>query len=94
MKETAYLVNTSRGPLIDTEALIEALHAGRIAGAALDVYETKPLPVGHLLRTAPRTVLTPHIGYVTEETYRTFYGQAAQDIAAYLEGTPLRTLTP
>lgn len=94
MKETAYLVNTSRGPLIDTEALIEALHAGRIAGAALDVYETEPLPADHLLRTAPRTVLTPHIGYVTEETYRTFYGQAAQDIAAYLEGTPLRTLTP
>ena len=94
MKETAYLVNTSRGPLIDTEALIEALHAGRIAGAALDVYETEPLPADDLLRTAPRTILTPHIGYVTEETYRTFYGQAAEDVTAYLEGTPLRVLTP
>lgn len=94
MKSTAYLVNTSRGPLIDTGALIDALHEGRIAGAGLDVYDMEPLPADSLLRTAPRTVLTPHIGYVTEETYRVFYGQAAEDIAAWLAGTPLRTLTP
>lgn len=93
MKPTAYLVNTSRGPLIDTEALIEALHEGRIAGAGLDVYDSEPLPADHPLRTAPRTVLTPHIGYVTEKTYRIFYGQAAENIAAFLAGTPLRTIT-
>ncbi|HWM36384.1 MAG TPA: D-2-hydroxyacid dehydrogenase family protein [Streptomyces sp.] len=93
MKPTAYLVNTSRGPLIDTGALIDALNEGRIAGAGLDVYDMEPLPADSLLRTAPRTVLTPHIGYVTEETYRVFYGQAAEDIAAWLAGAPLRTLT-
>jgi phosphoglycerate dehydrogenase-like enzyme len=94
MKPTAYLVNTSRGALIDTGALVEALHEGRIAGAGLDVYDREPLPADDPLRTAPRTVLTPHIGYVTEGTYRIFYGQAAEDVAAYLAGTPLRTLTP
>jgi phosphoglycerate dehydrogenase-like enzyme len=94
MKPTAYLVNTSRGPLIDTGALIDALYEGRIAGAGLDVYDMEPLPADDLLRTAPRTVLTPHLGYVTEETYRVFYGQAAEDVAAWLAGTPLRTLTP
>lgn len=94
MKPTAYLVNTSRGGLIDTNALIQALHEGTIAGAGLDVYDVEPLPADDLLRTAPRTVLTPHIGYVTEETYRIFYGQAAEDVAAFLAGTPLRTLTP
>lgn len=94
MKPTAYLVNTSRGGLVDTDALIQALHEGTIAGAGLDVYDVEPLPADDLLRTAPRTVLTPHIGYVTEETYRVFYGQAAEDVAAFLAGTPLRTLTP
>jgi phosphoglycerate dehydrogenase-like enzyme len=94
MKPTAYLVNTSRGPLVDTDALIDALREGRIAGAGLDVYDVEPLPAGHPLRTAPRTVLTPHMGYVTEETYRVFYAQALEDIAAFSAGTPLRTLTP
>lgn len=94
MKPTAYLVNTSRGALVDTAALIEALHEGRLAGAGLDVYDTEPLPAGDLLRTAPRTVLTPHLGYVTEDTYRTFYGQAAEDVAAWLAGKPLRVLNP
>ncbi|MGH3314419.1 MAG: D-2-hydroxyacid dehydrogenase family protein [Streptomyces sp.] len=94
MKPTAYLVNTSRGPLVDTAALIDALVEGRLAGAGLDVFDQEPLPADDPLRTAPRTVLTPHLGYVTEETYRVFYGQAVEDIAAYLAGTPLRTLTP
>lgn len=93
MKPEAYLVNTSRGPLIDTEALVQALHEGRIAGAGLDVYDVEPLPADDPLRTAPRTVLTPHLGYVTEETYRVFYREAVEDIAAYRAGTPLRELT-
>ncbi|HZV52427.1 MAG TPA: D-2-hydroxyacid dehydrogenase family protein [Candidatus Dormibacteraeota bacterium] len=93
MKPTAYLVNTSRGPIVDERALVAALRSGRIAGAALDVYETEPLPLDHPLRTAPNTVLTPHLGYVTEAGYRVFYGQAVEDIAAYLSGAPIRVLT-
>lgn len=92
MKPTAYLVNTSRGPIVDTEALLEALREGRIAGAGLDVYDREPLPADDPLRTAPRTVLTPHLGYVTEETYRIFYGDAVEDIAAFAAGRPVRVL--
>ena len=92
MKPTAYLVNTSRGPIVDTRALLAALRGGQIAGAALDVYETEPLPLGDPLRSAPNTVLTPHIGYVTDETYQVFYSEAVEDIAAYLEGHPVRVL--
>jgi phosphoglycerate dehydrogenase-like enzyme len=93
MKPTAYLVNTSRGPIVDEAALLDALHAGRIAGAALDVYDVEPLPPGHPLRTAPRTVLTPHIGYVTTGTYELFYGDAVEDIEAFRRGAPVRVLT-
>jgi phosphoglycerate dehydrogenase-like enzyme len=93
MKPTAYLVNTSRGPLVDTDALLAALRAGVIAGAALDVYDEEPLPAGHPLRNAPRTVLTPHIGYVTDDGYRVFYGEAVEDIAAFAAGRPVRVLT-
>ncbi|WP_432561189.1 D-2-hydroxyacid dehydrogenase family protein [Kineococcus sp. SYSU DK003] len=94
MKPSAVLVNTSRGPVLDTDALVAALHAGTIAGAALDVYDTEPLPADHPLRQAPRTVLTPHIGYVTEETYRVFYGDAVEDVLAWSAGRPVRVLTP
>jgi phosphoglycerate dehydrogenase-like enzyme len=94
MKPTAYLVNTSRGPIVDQAALLDALHAGRIAGAALDVYEPEPLPDDHPLRRAPRTVLTPHIGYVTAGTYEIFYRDAVADIAAWRAGAPLRVLAP
>jgi len=93
MKRTAILVNTSRGPLVDTGALLAALHEGRIGGAGLDVYDVEPLPADHPLRSAPRTVLTPHLGYVTGATYRTFYRQAVEDVAAWAAGEPLRVLT-
>jgi phosphoglycerate dehydrogenase-like enzyme len=88
-----YLVNTSRGPIVDEPALVEALHTGRIAGAGLDVYDVEPLPAGHPLRTAPRTVLSPHIGYVALDSYRAFYTDAVEDIAAWTAGQPVRVLT-
>lgn len=94
LKPTARLVNTSRGPIVDEAALVEHLRAGRIAGAALDVYGVEPLPADHPLRTLSSTVLTPHLGYVTERGYRRFYGEAVEDIAAFLAGRPLRVLTP
>ena len=93
MRRTAYLVNTSRGPIVDEGALIAALRAGAIAGAGLDVYDEEPLPPEHPLRGLPNTVITPHLGYVTEETYQIFYGQALEDIRAFLAGAPVRVLT-
>ncbi|MBL0886424.1 D-2-hydroxyacid dehydrogenase family protein [Myceligenerans indicum] len=92
MRPTAILVNTSRGPLVDTGALLAALRAGRIHGAGLDVYDAEPLPSDHPLRTAPRTVLTPHLGYVTDGTYRVFYAQAVEAISAWRAGAPVRRL--
>lgn len=92
MKPTASIVNTSRGPIIDATALAEALAAGRIRGAALDVYDVEPLPASHALRHEPRVLLTPHVGYVTEETYRMFYTHMVEDIEAWLAGRPLRVL--
>lgn len=92
MKPSAYLVNTSRGPVVDTAALLVALNSGAIAGAGLDVFDAEPLPSGHPLRSAPRTVLTPHLGYVTDDGYQVFYGQAVEDIAAFTAGSPVRVL--
>jgi phosphoglycerate dehydrogenase-like enzyme len=92
MKPTAYLVNTSRGPIVDSSALVAALRSGQIAGAALDVYDTEPLPLGASLRTLPNTVLTPHLGYVTDETYQVFYREAVEDIAAFINGSTIRVL--
>ncbi len=94
MKPTAYLINTSRGPIVDEAALIDVLRQGRIAGAGLDVFDQEPLPPGHPLLSAPRTVLTPHLGYVTRETYRVFFGDAVEDIAAFLDDAPIRRLRP
>jgi phosphoglycerate dehydrogenase-like enzyme len=93
MKPTALLVNTSRGPIVDEDALLAALEAGTIGGAALDVYDEEPLPRDHPLRRAPRTVLTPHLGYVTEDNYRVFYEQTVEAIAAFLAGAPVRVIT-
>ncbi len=92
MRDGAYLINTSRGRVVDEAALLEALHAGRIGGAGLDVYDIEPLPPDHPLRTAPNTLLLPHLGYVTERNYRTFYTQVVEDIVAYLDGRPVRVL--
>ena len=87
-----YLVNTSRGPIVDEAALIAALRDGVIAGAALDVYDVEPLPAGHPLRSLPNSVLTPHLGYVSTEGYAVFYGEAVADIVAWLDGSPVRVL--
>lgn len=92
MKPSAYLINTSRGPIVDESALIAALRARSIAGAGLDVFDVEPLPPDHPLRSLPNTVITPHMGYVTAETYRVFYGDAVENIRAFLKGAPIRTL--
>ena len=94
MKPDAWLVNTSRGPIVDEAALLAALDAGRIGGAALDVYDQEPLPTDHPLRQSPRTVLTPHLGFVTEDTYRVFYRDTVEDVAAWLAGAPIRVMNP
>jgi phosphoglycerate dehydrogenase-like enzyme len=92
MKPTAYLINTSRGPIVDEAALIEALQQGRIAGAGLDVFDVEPLPADHPLRRLPNTVLTPHIGYVSKASYAVFYSQMLEDIEAWLAGAPIRQI--
>ena len=93
MRPSAYLVNTSRGPLVETVPLLEALRSGAIAGAALDVFDREPLPPDDPLRSAPRTVLSPHLGYVTRENYRVFFADVVDDIAAWLDGRLERPLT-
>lgn len=87
-----YLVNTSRGPIVDEPALVEALRSGAIAGAGLDVFDVEPLPAEHPLRSAPRTVLSPHLGYVSTDTYRTFFADAVEDVAAWVGGNPVRVI--
>lgn len=92
MKPTALLINTARGPIVDEVALIDALASGSLAGAGLDVYDVEPLPVDHPLRSTPRTLLTPHVGFVTERTYRRFFAEAVEDIMCFLGGEPIREL--
>jgi phosphoglycerate dehydrogenase-like enzyme len=92
MRPSAYLVNTSRGPIIHESALVEALIAGMIAGAALDVFDTEPLPPGHPLLGLDNVVLTPHLGYVTREGYELFYSDALEDVHAFIAGRPVRVI--
>jgi phosphoglycerate dehydrogenase-like enzyme len=94
MQPGAVVVNTSRGPLIDQAALISALKEGRIAGAGIDVFDQEPLPPDHPILAAPNTVLTPHLGYVTEENYRTYFAGAVEAVQGYLAGKPVRELRP
>ncbi len=93
MKKTAYLINTSRGPIVEETALLAALRDKRIAGAGLDVFDIEPLPVDHPLRKLDNVVLTPHLGYVTEQNYRAFYTGMVEDIRGFLDGAPVRVLT-
>jgi phosphoglycerate dehydrogenase-like enzyme len=92
MKRDAILINTSRGPLVDEQALITVLREKRIAGAGLDVFDHEPLPSDHPLRRLDNVVATPHLGYVVREGYRTFYGHAVEDIKAWIAGSPVRVL--
>jgi phosphoglycerate dehydrogenase-like enzyme len=92
LKPTAYLINTSRAAIVDQDALLTALHEARIAGAAVDVFDTEPLPPNHPMRTAPRLLATPHLGYVSQANYERYYGQAVEAIEAYLAGSPIRLL--
>ena len=94
MKPTAFLVNAARAGLIETPALVAALREGRIAGAAVDVYDAEPLAPGDTLRAVPNLILTPHVGYVSRENMGLFYRQMVEDIAAFQAGRPIRTLDP
>jgi phosphoglycerate dehydrogenase-like enzyme len=92
MRPDALLVNTSRGPIVDEQALLAALDRGHLGGVGLDVFDEEPLPGDHPLRRAPRTLLTPHLGYVTQDVYATFFAGVVEDVTAYLDGSPVRTL--
>ncbi|MED5409672.1 MAG: D-2-hydroxyacid dehydrogenase family protein, partial [Chloroflexota bacterium] len=93
MKKSSFIVNTSRGPIIDEAALVEVLGNSQIAGAGLDVFDLEPMPSDHPLITSNRTVITPHIGYVTQETYKIFYEHTVECIAAFMNGKPVRMLS-
>ncbi len=93
MKQGAILVNISRGPIVEEAALVEALRSGRIAGAGLDVFDREPLPADHPFRSLDNVVVTPHVGYVTEQLFRTAWQRMAEDVSAYLSGVPIRVVT-
>lgn len=93
MKPTAYLINTSRGPIVDQDALYAAVRAGRIAGVGLDVYDIEPLPKDHPVRSLPNSVLTPHLGFVEVEAYKRHFAEAVENIESWLKGTPMRVIS-
>ena len=92
MKERAFLINTSRGPIVNEFDLVEALEKNTIAGAGLDVYDIEPLPEDHKLRFLPNALLLPHLGYVTKENYEIFYSQMFENLQAFKEGKPIRVI--
>ena len=94
MRPTGYLINTSRGPIVDESALVEALQNRSIAGAGLDTYDVEPLPKDHPFLQLPNTVLAPHQGYVTEDAYRAYYAGVIEDIRAFASGEPVRVINP
>jgi len=93
MKPTAYIINTSRGPIIDEAALLAALRDKKIAGAGLDVFDIEPLPLDHPLRKMDNAVITPHLGYVSEQNYKNYFAGVAEDIRGFLDGKPVRVMT-
>jgi D-3-phosphoglycerate dehydrogenase len=93
MKPTAYIINTSRGPIIDEAALLTALRDNKIAGAGLDVFDVEPLPLDHPLRKMDNAVITPHLGYVSEQNYKNYFAGVAEDIRGFLDGKPVRVMT-
>ena len=94
MKPTAFFINTSRGPIADEKAIEAVLKGKKIAGAAIDVYNEEPLPIEHPFRYLDNIVITPHLGYVTAENYKRFYGHMVEDIRAWLDGKPIRVIPP
>jgi phosphoglycerate dehydrogenase-like enzyme len=93
MKPTAFLINTSRGPIVDQAALLSALQQHKIAGAGLDVFDVEPLPLDHPFRKMDNVVITPHLGYVSEQNYRRYFADAVEDIRGFLDGKPVRVLS-
>jgi phosphoglycerate dehydrogenase-like enzyme len=93
MKPTAYLINTARGPIVDEAALLDLLQQRKIAGAGLDTFSEEPLPVDHPIRKLDNVVLTPHLGYVTEQGYRRYYSDMVEDIVAWMNGAPVRVIS-
>lgn len=93
MKRSAFLINTSRSPIVESDALYEALTEKWIAGAALDVFDAEPVPPSDRLRSVPNLLATPHLGYVTGENYRRYFSEVVDDIRAFLSGNPIRQLS-
>ena len=94
MKKTAYLINTSRGPIVEESALLEALKNKQIAGAGLDVFDVEPLPLDHPCRKLDNVVLTPHLGYVSQQNYERYYPDIVENIRGFLDGKPVRVIAP
>ena len=94
MKRSSIIINSSRGPIVNEWALIQALRTGTIAGPGLDTFDVEPLPLDHELRTLRNTVITPHLGYVSTESYESYYSQTIENISGYLNGNPLRVMNP